>query len=183
MNRFNTKILEYEFPLPVKSSKVKETSKDRAFSGDKDMLSIIKELMTERESALEQARKLKYRRDEATTEELEQLVRGILPFLDGLEHVLKVARSHPPSPEVNNWLKTLETLYFRITNILEKHGVSQIESVGKPVNLDYHEVVEYIPSQESSHNTIIAERQKGYIFRGKVIRDAKVVVSYKEGSE
>ena len=108
--------------------------------------------------------------DLAANEEIERLVKNFLPFLDGLEHVLKMARMHPPSQEVTNWLKTIESLYFRITNILEKHELQAIDSVGCPVNLDYHEVVEYIPSKESTHNTIIAERQKGYIFKGKVYK-------------
>ncbi|MCD6386582.1 nucleotide exchange factor GrpE [Candidatus Sumerlaeota bacterium] len=179
----STKLLARKFPLPHESGETKEELQSETLDNNKDIVSIVSELMAEKESFLQLAMKLKYRRDAATNEELERLVKSLLPFLDGLEHVLKIARMHPPSPEVNNWLKTIESLYFRITNILEKHGLTAVESVGKPVDLNYHEVVEYIPSKESPDNTVIAERQKGYIFRGKVIRDAKVVVSYKEGSE
>lgn len=178
-----TKVLSDKFPLPCKSEEYKSEGKEIGSFNDKDIVTIIGELIAEKESFHQMARRLKYRRDAETNEELERLIRSILPFLDGFEHVLKIARMHPPSPEVNNWLKTIESLYFRITNILEKYGLIPIESVGKPVDLNYHEVVEYIPSKESLDNIVIAERQKGYIFRGKVIRDAKVVVSYKEGSE
>ena len=55
-----------------------------------------------------------------------------------------------------------------------------MDTIGKPVDLDRHEVVEYRRSDEYTHNTVITERQKGYVFRNKIIRDAKVVVSHNE---
>ncbi len=183
INNLKIKALEEVFPLPVTLQHVKEEFEEVSNNGeDKDVLSIMGDLVKEKESLEQLAYTLQYRQDEITTEEMERLMKSLLPFLDGLEHVLKVAREHPPSEEITNWLKTLESLYFRATNILEKHGLQPIEAVGKKVDLDYHEVVEYIPSKESPHNTVIAERQKGYIFKDKVLRDAKVVVSYQEGS-
>jgi molecular chaperone GrpE len=181
MNKFEQKWLEEIFPLEVDEQQA-EPDSDIAVVDDKDVLSVLSELLKEKSEVQQLAVKLKYTRDSANSEELEQLMKSILPFLDGLEHVLKIARAHPPSEEVDNWLKTIETLYFRVTNILEKYGLKAIESVGKPVDLDFHEVVEYIPSKESLNNTVIAERQKGYIFKNRVLRDAKVVVAYQEGS-
>lgn len=167
--------------MPTDREKAVEATPIREYP--KDVISIVSELMRENESYLELVSKLQYRRDKITNEELEHLIKSLLPFLDGMEHILNLARLHPPSSEVNNWLKAIESLYFRIINILEKEGLEIISTLGKPVDLNYHEVVEYIPTKNAPHNTVIAERKKGYIFRNKVIRDAKVVVSYKEGSE
>ena len=182
MLKFEQKWLEMAFPLPALP--VQEAGADIPdySNNGSDLISALQEILREKQTFQELADKLKDRRDEKNTEEMEQLMRSILPFFDGIEHVLKIARMHPPSEEVNNWLRTIESLYFRATNIFEKNGLRAIESLGKPVDLNFHEVVEYIPSKESRNNTVIAERQKGYIFKDKVIRDAKVVVAYREGS-
>lgn len=179
LNKFYIKLLSKKFPLPENVTQVTTKLSDN----NKDVVSIVSELMREREDLRELVAKFQLRRDEKENEELEQLLKSILPFLDGLERLMKMARLQRHSEEVANWLKAIESLYFRLINILEKQGLKPIDSIGKPVDLNLHEVVEYIPSKDSPHNTVIAERQRGYIFRGKVIRDAKVVVSYKEGSE
>ncbi|MCX7765789.1 MAG: nucleotide exchange factor GrpE [Candidatus Sumerlaeia bacterium] len=179
INKFYTKFLAKKFPLPENVPKVTANPNDN----NKDVASIVSELMREREDLRELVAKFQLRRDEKENEELEQFLKSILPFLDGLERILKVARNQRHSEEVANWVKAIESLYFRLINILEKQGLEPIDSIGKPVDLNLHEVVEYIPSKDAPHNTVIAERQRGYIFRGKVIRDAKVVVSYKEGSD
>ena len=54
--------------------------------------------------------------------------------------------------------------------------------MGKKVDLNLHEVVEYRASADHPNDTVIGERQKGYVLRGKLLRDAKVVVAYNERS-
>ena len=43
-----------------------------------------------------------------------------------------------------------------------------------------HEVVEYRASEDHPNDVVISERQKGYVFRNKLLSDAKVVVAYNE---
>ena len=109
--------------------------------------------------------------------EMEGLMKKFLPFLDGLERVLFLGRSHPQTDEIANWLTSVESLYFRLVNTLEKFGLKAIDAVDKPVNLECQEVVEYIPTREHGHNVVIKERQKGYYYQGKLLRDAQVVVA------
>lgn len=104
-------------------------------------------------------------------------MRQVLPFLDNYAHLLDLAREHPPSEEITNWLRSVEALYFRIVNLLESYGLRFINSIGKVVDLDYHEVIDYRPTLQHPHNTIIKELQKGVVFRGRLLRDAKVVVA------
>ncbi len=64
--------------------------------------------------------------------------------------------------------------------MLESYGLFQLKAVGAKVDLNLHEVVEYRPSTDHMNEIVISERQKGYVFRGKLMRDAKVVVAYNE---
>jgi molecular chaperone GrpE len=154
-----------------------ETGKYHKEKAD-DLISLISEVMIENERLSDLTSQLEER--SGSPEELIRFVKSLLPFLDSLERILFLGRNNPPSPEVDNWLRSIEGIYFRILNTLERFGLKGMETLGKQVNLDMHEVVEYRLSTEYPQNTIITERQKGYAFRGKILRDAKVVVAYNE---
>jgi molecular chaperone GrpE len=111
-------------------------------------------------------------------DEFARFIRQALPFLDNFWRLLEMAREHPPSDELKNWLGNVESLYFRIVRLLESYGLVFMNAVGKEVNLDYHEVIEYRPSKEHPHNQVIKEMEKGVVFRSRLLRDAKVVVAF-----
>ncbi|GAB4315572.1 MAG: hypothetical protein Kow0059_07710 [Candidatus Sumerlaeia bacterium] len=140
-----------------------------------DLKTLITNILLERERLAHLTNELMQAR--ADNGEMERLMRKILPFLDSLERILYLGRSYPPTEEVTNWLTGLESLYFRMVNTLEKFGLIAVQAEGRPVDLDCQEVVEYVSTQDHPHNFVIKERQKGYLFRGKVLRDAKVVVA------
>lgn len=145
-----------------------------------DLLSQMAFLLLEQVRLAEKARQLENSR--AGDDEFGRFVRQILPFLDNFSRLLDMVREHPPSEEVNNWLKSVEALYYRIVNLLESYGLRFINSIGKVVDLNYHEVVDYRTTNQYPHNTIMKEMQKGVVFRGRLIRDAKVVVACNESS-
>jgi molecular chaperone GrpE len=154
-----------------------EPKKDEKRESD-DLISLLSEVMVENERLADLTSQLEEK--SGSPEELMRFVRSLIPFLDSFERVLFLARNHPPSEEIDNWLRGVESIYFRILNTLERFGLKAMETIGRGVNLDMHEVVEYRPTHEYPHNTIITERQRGYVFRGKILRDAKVVVAYNE---
>lgn len=119
----------------------------------------------------------------AGDDEFGRFVKHLLPFLDNFQHLLDLARERPPSEELDGWLKSTESLYFRIVNLLDTYGLQFINCVGKPVDLNYQEVVEYRPSAEHKNETVIREVAKGIVFRGRLMRDAKVVVAYTPEAE
>ena len=121
-------------------------------------------------------------RSKGETDEMDGLMRRILPVLDGFERILTLGREMPEDETTTNWLRSIEGLFFRLRSLLEKAGLFGIEAVGQPVNLDMHEVVEYRHSPDHKADTVIALRQRGYVFRGQLIRDAKVVVASNERS-
>ena len=58
-----------------------------------------------------------------------------------------------------------------------KHGLSQIESLGKEFDPNFHEAVAQEYAEGTKPNEVVKEFQKGYSLNGRVIRASKVVVS------
>ncbi len=169
-------ILTREFVIDEKP--VPLHAPEEASLAQKDLLTSVAETM-KRLADLEFEKEELLRR-QGKPEELEKFIKQLLPTLDAFDRVLAMARSYPKNDEIDNWLKAVESIYYRLLRLLEGYGLEQLNTVGKKVDLNVHDVVEYRPSTEHPHDTVISERQKGYMFRGKLLRDAKVVVAYNE---
>ena len=48
---------------------------------------------------------------------------------------------------------------------------------GQPFDPSYHEAVAIIPTSEAEADTVIAEIQKGYLYRDQLLRPARVHVA------
>jgi len=107
------------------------------------------------------------------------LIKKLLPVVDGFERLFELANESGAreKEELGNWLKNFEVLYKRLLKVLSQEGVRPIESLGQPIDLDHHEVVDVHWDDNLTPGTVVKEEQKGYYFRDKVIRDAKVVVA------
>jgi molecular chaperone GrpE len=160
-----------EKPLPVYLSEAEDSA---------DLVELTSRILSENEEL--QRLNVELQQRSGSPADLEKMLRGLLPTLDSFDRVLHLARSYPQSEAIDNWLKSVESIYFRLLSLLETYGLYQLKSVGSKVDLNLHEVVEYRPSADHESETVISERQKGYVFRGKLLRDAKVVIAYNERS-
>ncbi len=141
-----------------------------------DLITLISKVMVENERLQDIRTELESKVE--SPEEMENFMKKMLPILDGFERILDLAHEYPPSKELDNWFKSMETVYFRFLTLLEKYGLKALDTIGKPVNLNCHDVVEYRATLNYQPDIVISERQKGYYFNNKLIRDAKVVVAY-----
>ena len=66
---------------------------------------------------------------------------------------------------------------------LEKIGFKQIETIGKKVDLRYHEIVKSPEKANEEELIIVSDVQAGYMFNDRVIRPAKVELGISEISE
>lgn len=94
------------------------------------------------------------------------LISEMLPFLDSLCSAVAKAGEHAEG---------FRTLLQQLMQILQKHGLMEIEAVGKRFDPHYHEAVAH--GQGAEENVIISEVQKGYALNGVVLRHSKVVVA------
>jgi molecular chaperone GrpE len=106
-------------------------------------------------------------RDFATME----TVRQLLPFLDDIERALKAETSD------KDYVRGMELIVQRLSADLHKMGLEPIPTEGQKFDPHFHHALEMQPSPEAEEHAILAEFQKGYNFRGKLLRPALVRVA------
>jgi len=99
------------------------------------------------------------------------LARELLPVLDDFERALKVECPDP------NYAKGVELIYQRLWEILRKMGVEPIEAAGQKFDPNLHQAVDRVETDETEDQTVLEEYQKGYNFKGKLLRPAMVKVA------
>lgn len=100
----------------------------------------------------------------------EGLIYALLSVLDALESGI-VSRELE-----ENKAEDLQLIKKQFLDILRRHGLEEIKTVGEKFNPEYHEAIEQVES-ENEPRIAIEEIQKGYMLNGKVIRVAKVKVT------
>jgi len=102
-----------------------------------------------------------------------ELVRDVLPVLDDFDRALKVETAD------SNYAKGVGLIYQRLNEILKKMGVEPMETEGRRFDPNLHQAVERVPTESAEDQTIVGEFQKGYLFKGKLLRPAMVRVAVK----
>ena len=106
----------------------------------------------------------------------EGLVKDLLPVLDNLERALESAAE---SPQADNLVQGVEMIHSELLKTLERHGLEPMEALGQPFDPELHEAMMQQENPELDDNTVTAQAQKGYLFQGRLLRPAMVVVSKK----
>lgn len=71
-----------------------------------------------------------------------------------------------------------QAVYDKILTIFNDLGITEIETVGKEFDYDYHQAVLQRPSDEYEEGIVCEELQKGYVYNNeKLIRAAMVSVA------
>lgn len=104
----------------------------------------------------------------------ESFILKILTIVDDLERTLVHLEESENSKSIAEGIKLV---YEKFVRILKEQGVSPIESIGKPFNVDFHEALLQRKDSTVKPHTVLDEIQKGYIYKDKVIRHAQVIVS------
>jgi len=99
----------------------------------------------------------------------ENLIRELIIVLDDFDAAIRLSDKE----EFREGLVRLKKKFF---DILAKHGLKEIEALGKKFNPEFHEV---LCEELSKHNEeeVIEEIQKGYLLKSKLIRASKVKIA------
>ena len=90
---------------------------------------------------------------------------------------LQRSLTHIDDENINALKDGLKLVADKFTQILEEQGVTKIDAMGKEFDHEYHEALLQQPSKDFPPNTVINVVEGGYMFKDKVIKHAKVVVS------
>jgi molecular chaperone GrpE len=101
-----------------------------------------------------------------------ETVRSILPILDDFERALKVECTGN-----KEYVRGMELIHQRLSDTLKKLGVEPISAKGLKFDPHIHHAVEMSETDAVEDHTILEEYQRGYNFRGKLLRPAMVKVS------
>jgi molecular chaperone GrpE len=101
----------------------------------------------------------------------ERLIGELLPILDDLERALSAAEQH----EEAQLEEGVRLVHRALGALLERHGVSAIETDGK-FDPHVHEALLSQPS-EAEEGSVLDVVQKGYKLGDRVVRPARVVVA------
>lgn len=102
-----------------------------------------------------------------------EVIREVLPVLDDFERALKV---ETPDTE---YAKGITLIYTRLLEALKKCGLEPMSAEGQKFDPNLHHAVEMVPTDSVEDQTILAEHQRGYNFRGRLLRPAMVKVAVK----
>jgi molecular chaperone GrpE len=103
----------------------------------------------------------------ATTE----VVRAVLPVLDDFERALAVQTAD------KEYAKGMALIYQRLFDTLKKIGLEPLDSEGQKFDPSLHHAVETEKTEDVESDTILQVHQRGYNFKGKLLRPAMVKVA------
>ena len=103
----------------------------------------------------------------------ENLLRDILPLVDGMDRALEHACN---SEDFEAFRKGLKLLQGQLLGCLQKHGVEMIDTAGKGFDPHVHEAMMQVESAEHEDSQVVGEFERGYLLNGRLLRPAKVSV-------
>ena len=99
------------------------------------------------------------------------MMRDLLPILDDFERALQVETAD------REYAKGVELIYQRMAETLGKLGLEPIVTAGHPFDPNLHQAVERVETEDAEDQAILGVFQRGYNFKGKLLRPAMVRVA------
>ena len=144
-----------------------EEAKTKAVENHENMLRIAAEFENYKKRILrEQENLLKYAE--------ENILKELLPSIDNLERAMSQEHN---MDDVSVLMQGIEMTLKGLLAALEKFGCKPIKSIGKPFDPNFHEAIAMESSSEIPEQSIINEFEKGYLYKDRLIRASKVIVS------
>ena len=98
------------------------------------------------------------------------IIEAFLPCLD----TFKKAKASISDKAV---LQGVEMIERQIMETLKSQGVEKINSIGEKYDAHYHNAIATMRNEEYEDDIILEEYEAGYMFKGQVLRYAKVIVN------
>ena len=144
------------------------------------------ELSTLRERHLRLAAEFDNYRKRVDRERAEGSVRAqaqiLERLLEPLDDLQRIADFDPATTSATALHEGAEMVERKFLRLLEAAGVEVIDAEGKPFDPTVHEALTTVPAETPEEdNTVAQVYQKGYRFKGVLLRPARVVVKQHQG--
>jgi molecular chaperone GrpE len=154
---------------------------------EQDFSDLVKELEQVRQHVLyAQAetqnvrRRLEQEKQTAAAYAATGFARDMLSVKDNLDRALAAVPEDLRQDEKMKPLLTgIEVTARELDSVFQRHGVTRIEALGKPLDPHRHQAMVEIPNDEAEPGTIVQEMQAGYMLKDRLLRPALVGVARK----
>ena len=103
----------------------------------------------------------------------EPFILKVLPIYDDLKRSME----HIDNDNLESVREGFKMITDKFAQVLDGQGVKKMETVGEEFNYEYHEALLQQPSNDVPADTILEEVESGYLYKDKVLKHAKVIVS------
>jgi len=106
----------------------------------------------------------------------EAFMKKLLPVLDTFESAMRQLTDAQVEPKI---MDGFEMLFFQFNDVLEKEGLKPIPAKGQKFDPNLHEAMTKSTDPSQDDEVVLTEYEKGYMFKKRVMRTAKVVINHK----
>ncbi len=106
----------------------------------------------------------------------ENLIKELLPVYDDLGRSIE-SINKGETKDFETLKKGINLIYDKFRNVLEREGLTEINSLGNEFNVDVNSALMQIPRDDVKPNTVLEVIEKGYKLKDKVVKHEKVLVS------
>src|SRR5882757_7525157 len=110
---------------------------------------------------------------------IERFAKDILSVADNLGRALSVLPDDTDAIDatLRNVIVGVQATQRALQSVLERHGITRIESLGRPFNAEFHQAMMEVEDPTVPAGTIVQELVPGYLIAGRLLRAAMVAVS------
>lgn len=98
----------------------------------------------------------------------------LLPALDELDRVVAAAQNNSDPQAI---VESVGLLHKIMLKAFQDGGLQPMATVGEEFDPEFHDALLHIEVPGTEPNKVVEDHKKGYLFKGKVLRHAQVVVS------
>ena len=148
----------------------KDKKKDKAAEKIEELEDKVKRQLAEFENFRNRTEKEKTAMYETGAK---SVIEKILPVIDNFERGLQAV---PEDQKDDPFVDGMNKIYKQMMTELEGIGVEAIDAVGNDFDPELHNAVMQVESDEYESGVVAQEMQKGYTYRGSVVRHSMVAV-------
>ena len=110
---------------------------------------------------------------------IERFAKDVLSVADNLGRALAAlpADTGTLDPALRNVIAGIQATDREFQSVLERHGVTRIDSLGQPFNAEFHQAMMEVEDPSVPSGTVVQEMIPGYLISGRLLRAAMVAVS------
>ncbi len=124
-------------------------------------------------------RRAQREREEAVRYGTQNLFKDLLTTVDNLDRAIDHARKGAGA-DLDNLLQGVELVQKGLLGLMARHGVVEVEALGKLFDPAHHEAMAQTPNASVAPNTVLEVLQKGFKLRDRLLRPARVIVARPE---